>query len=106
QIRHAEQRLRESRIQLQAQPPAEADLLEEFIQQNQLVRQQVQAEFENQMRQAEAALAEGDVTRARDLAAAARLTASSRAVYFSETEMANFNTAVDALQARIAETER
>jgi type II secretory pathway component GspD/PulD (secretin) len=66
-----------------------------------LVRQQVTAEFNNEMTQAEQALAAGDVSKAQAHSAQARIKASGGRNAFTEGENENFQKRVDELNARI-----
>ncbi len=92
QLGRAESRLQESRVLLEGRPP----LVQDELRTRQLQREQAVAEFENFIRQSQAALSQGDFARASELAGRARLAVAQRRDVFSENEY----------NARIADQER
>lgn len=94
QAEEAQDRLAEAEIRLQGARPG-ADILADSQARQQLAKQQTQAEFDNELNQAQQALASGDVQRARDLAFSARLTLSRARNYFSDTEFENLDNLVN-----------
>ena len=104
QREHVRERLDEIAIELGAQPTAGGPL-DEFGERNDLIRQRTEAQFLNQMEQARAALAEGDVSAARNFTAQARLTVNEGAQALSETAREGYLDEIDALNAEIAQAE-
>mgnify|MGYP002777649612 CR=1 FL=1 len=109
QSRTVEDRLAEARLRLRGSGGDARDLAG-FIEQGTVARQQAQAEFDNQLVQAQDALKGGDVIRARDSAARARLILNSNRERFAETEFQSLQTkvsdflkGVDAEEQRLAE---
>ncbi len=111
EIARAESNRSEARVRMEGN--VGRNLGQETVGSLDLQRQQSLAEFNNLMEQSAAALAAGETTRANDLAASARLAISRSRAAFSDTEMTEFNSRVDAqvraIEGRregIAETER
>jgi general secretion pathway protein D len=104
EVARAERQMNEARARLDDQSSRG---LGAAVEQNQsLVRQQVTAEFNNLMSQSQEALAAGDVTKARDLAARARIVATGGRSAFSEGENENFMRQVDEALVKIDERGR
>ncbi|MGQ0627331.1 MAG: hypothetical protein ACT4PL_04425, partial [Phycisphaerales bacterium] len=70
-----------------------------------LIRQQTTAEFNNSVAQAEKALETGEISRARELAATAGVTADRARPYFSQTEQDAFAARRAELNAKITKSE-
>jgi type II secretory pathway component GspD/PulD (secretin) len=81
------------------------NLLDETIANNRIAREQAIAEFNNDMELANSNLAQGNVTRARDLASNAKLRVNTSKNYFSVTELDEFDGKVKALQNKIDQDE-
>jgi general secretion pathway protein D len=112
QRQHAENRLAESRLRLDVSPAGSGGVLGSLVSQNQVIKDQTVAEFNNDLTQARRALETGDVPRARDLAARANLRMSTARQLFStaeieayEKEINDFRSAIDASEATIASDE-
>lgn len=104
QVAHVERRITEARLKLNV---TAGDPLDQVNQSRGLVKQQTMAEFNNQLAQATSALKTGDVARARQFAAAARLTLNSGRDYFSDAELETLNKQVtDSFSSIEAETQR
>jgi type II secretory pathway component GspD/PulD (secretin) len=101
QATQAQSQLAEAKVRMNQ--PA---LREGEIKNQQLVRQRAKAEYDNQMEQAQAALAAGDTGRARDLSARARLTISSARNVFNEQENTDFVAKIEDLNRNIEKKER
>lgn len=78
-------RMAEAKLRMRGSSNDSRDL-QGFVDQGTVARQQADAEFNNQLVQAQQALDSGDVIRARDSAARARLILNSNRERFSETE--------------------
>lgn len=93
QAKTVEDRLAESKLRLRGTTNDARDLAG-FVEQGTVARQQAEAEFNNQLTQAADSLKSGDVIRARDSAARARLILNSNRERFSETEFQSMQTKV------------
>jgi Flp pilus assembly secretin CpaC len=94
-----EQRLGEARVRLGGNPGG--NLLENVVQQNQAVRQSATAEFNNDLNEAARSLDRGDLQRARELAAQARVKVAAARNAFTNEDMEGFGRQVDDMLARI-----
>jgi type II secretory pathway component GspD/PulD (secretin) len=104
QVSHVERRITEARLKLNV---TAGDPLNQVNESRGLVKQQTMAEFNNQLAQATSALKTGDVARARQFAAAARLTLNSGRDYFSDAEFETLNKQVtDSFGSIESETQR
>jgi type II secretory pathway component GspD/PulD (secretin) len=104
QVAHVERRITEARLKLNV---TAGDPLDQVNESRGLVKQQTMAEFNNQLAQANGALKSGDVARARQFAAAARLTLNSGRDYFSDAELETLNKQVtDSFSSIESETQR
>jgi type II secretory pathway component GspD/PulD (secretin)/tetratricopeptide (TPR) repeat protein len=101
QQEHARKRLAEAQVRANVNPGQGTGVLEEWIQQNRIAHDQVVAEFNNDVEQANKALAAGDVARARDLAASANLRLNSGRQHLSQGEFEAMQKTVGDLRARI-----
>ena len=101
EIDRVEQRLEEAQLELRGP----GDLLGEEIQERELARQQVLAEFENQIQQANEALEQGDFETARQAAAGARLSLAQGRQVLGQAEFAELESRVESLQNRITTAE-
>lgn len=97
-------RIIEAQVQLNANSTG-LDPLSAQMKRTQVQKEAALAEFNNQLAQAGKALDTGDPERARNLAAAARLTINSNKNAFAESEVEGYNQQVADLLARIAGTE-
>lgn len=95
------QRLAEARVRLGANPGS-GDILTQQIQNNQAVIEATRAEFDNFMTQSQVALDQGDTTRARDMAAQARVRIASARNVLSQDDIEAYGKQVDARLAVIA----
>jgi len=93
QAKTVEDRLAESKLRLRGTTNDARDLTG-FVEQGTVARQQAEAEFNNQLTQAADSLKSGDVIRARDSAARARLILNSNRERFAETEFQTMQTKV------------
>ena len=93
QAKTVEDRLAESKLRLRGTTNDSRDL-SGFVEQGTVARQQAEAEFNNQLTQAADSLKSGDVIRARDSAARARLILNSNRERFAETEFQSMQTKV------------
>ncbi|MBL8875682.1 MAG: hypothetical protein JNM86_07795 [Phycisphaerae bacterium] len=93
QAKTVEDRLAESKLRLRGTTNDSRDL-SGFVEQGTVARQQAEAEFNNQLTQAADSLKAGDVIRARDSAARARLILNSNRERFAETEFQTMQTKV------------
>jgi len=93
QSKTVEDRLAESKLRLKGTTSDARDLTG-FVEQGTVARQQAEAEFNNQLTQAADSLKSGDVIRARDSAARARLILNSNRERFAETEFQTMQTKV------------
>jgi type II secretory pathway component GspD/PulD (secretin) len=103
QLRHVEDRFAESQARLGV---TRAPQPEQVLREREIEKQQTIAQFENDLNQARRALETGNITRARDLAASARLTVNQRRHVLSEPEFESMNAAVNDLLAQIAREEQ
>ncbi|HLO42442.1 MAG TPA: PT domain-containing protein, partial [Phycisphaerales bacterium] len=104
QISHVERRITEARLKLNV---TAGNPIDDVNAGRGLVKQQTMAEFNNQLTQATTSLKSGDVARARQFAAAARLTLNSGRDYFSDAELETLNKQVtDAFAAIEGESQR
>lgn len=99
EVSRAEQGLADARVRLNQ--PGAGDFSEQIIRTQEQVRQQVQAEFNTIVAEADKALAAGDTSRASEQVARARLVVSGGRSSFTETEYEAFLTQLDELNARI-----
>ncbi|MEM9372345.1 MAG: hypothetical protein AAGA55_01760 [Planctomycetota bacterium] len=97
-------RLSELRVETRAQG-SPGDALTDVTNERQLARDRALATFGNQMEQANSALAQGDTTQARNIAAQARLTIQQARDVMAESEFDARLAEVDDLQISIAATE-
>ncbi|MBL8888084.1 MAG: hypothetical protein JNK16_15615 [Phycisphaerales bacterium] len=95
QAKTVEDRLAESKLRLRGTTNDSRDL-SGFVEQTNVARQQAEAEFNNQLTQAADSLKSGDVIRARDSAARARLILNSNRERFAETEFQSMQGKVSA----------
>ena len=103
QTQHVEDRRTEARIRLRA----EGQDLGKITQDRLLAKQQATVEVDNDLSSAREALATGDTTRARELAAKAGLTMNRAREFFSEDEFKAATDEINGLMAQIeTETER
>lgn len=93
QAKTVEDRLAEAKLRLRGTTNDSRDL-SGFVEQGTVARQQAEAEFNNQLTQAADSLKSGDVIRARDSAARARLILNSNRERFAETEFQSMQTKV------------
>ncbi|MBS0187161.1 MAG: hypothetical protein JSS51_03770 [Planctomycetes bacterium] len=93
QLKTVDDRLAEAKLRMRGTTNDGRDL-SGYIEQGTVARQQAEAEFNNQLVQADEALKAGDVIRARDSAARARLILNSNRERFSETEFQSMQTKV------------
>jgi type II secretory pathway component GspD/PulD (secretin) len=103
QVQHAEDRLAEARLRLGTDRAVQP---EHVLQERSIAREQAQAQFQNDLRQADAALEAGNITRARDLAARARLTLNSARHLLSEGEFEAMSREVGAFMTQIEREEQ
>ncbi len=104
QVRHAESRLSDCRARTGRNAQG-ASLSQEEIKRQQVIREKTDAEFKNQLAQAEAALKSANTGEARQLTAQARVTVNSAKQYFSQRENEDAIKAIDDLNRRIAAAE-
>lgn len=104
QAQQARQRMSDAQVRL-GSDAAQGNLLENVLQSNRIARQSAEAEYTNDLAQAESALSRGDTQRARDLAAQARVRIGSNRTVFTNEEVEGFSTRVDELMARIDSAE-
>ncbi|MCC6230176.1 MAG: hypothetical protein IT432_13240 [Phycisphaerales bacterium] len=97
-------RISEAQVRLNANG-AGLDPLSAQMKRTQVQKEAALAEFNNQLGQAGKALDTGDTERARNLAAAARLTINSNKNAFAESEVEGYNKQVADLLSKIAGTE-
>lgn len=97
-------RITEAQVRLNANG-VQLDPLSAQMKRTQVQKEAAVAEFNNQVAQASRALDTGDTERARNLAAAARLTINSNKNAFAESEVEGYNKQVADLLAKIAGTE-
>ncbi|MFO0836675.1 MAG: hypothetical protein U0638_17060 [Phycisphaerales bacterium] len=97
-------RISEAQVRLNANG-IQLDPLSAQMKRTQVQKEAAVAEFNNQVSQASKALDTGDTERARNLAAAARLTINSNKNAFAESEVEGYNKQVADLLAKIAGTE-
>lgn len=100
QTQQARQRMSDAQVRL-GNDAAQGNLLENVLQSNRIARQSAEAEYTNDLAQAESALSRGDTQRARDLAAQARVRIGSNRAVFTNEEVEGYSTRVDELMARI-----
>lgn len=97
-------RISEAQVRLNANGTG-LDPLSAQMKRTQVQKEAALAEFNNQLTQAGRSLDTGDTERARNLAAAARLTINSNKNAFAESEVEGYNQQVADLLAKIAGTE-
>lgn len=98
------QRLAEARVRLGANTGS-GDVLSQQIATDAAAKQAAVAEFDNFMTQSQIALDQGDTTRARDMAAQARVRIASARNIFSQDDIEAYGKQVDARLAAIAQRE-
>jgi general secretion pathway protein D len=110
---HVESRLAESKVRLGVSGGAEVQAIENVMGQIGLKRSQALAEFNNNVEQANKALASGDTLTAKNLAAQARVNVNSVREVFSTSDLEAYNkqvneleTSIDKKAAEIAEKDR
>lgn len=103
QLSHAQSRLAEANRLLSGKIGGAP--LQEVIDRQNLVRQQVTAEFENDLAQSEAMLKAGDAQRARELAASAKLRVAAARDAFSTAQLDDFNKRAGDRLAEVAKAE-
>ncbi len=101
---HIQNRLDEIAVSLGAQPGGRTPL-DEVRERNDLVEQRTVAQFLNQMEQARAALASGEVSAARNLTAQARLTINEGSSALTESDREGYFDEIDELNSLIAQSE-
>jgi len=104
QTTHATERKAEAQVRLGGGP---GDVLDSQLRADEIRRQQVNAEFNNDLEQASKALAGGDVETARNLTATANLRISQNQRLFSQPQVDGYRTRISDLFSRIEqESER
>ena len=98
---HVEARLAESKVRLGVSGGAEVQAIENVMGQIGLKRSQALAEFNNNVEQANKALASGDTLTAKNLAAQARVNVNSVREVFSTSDLEAYNMQVDELETSI-----
>ena len=98
---HVESRLAESKVRLGVSGGAEVQAIENVMGQIGLKRSQALAEFNNNVEQANKALASGDTLTAKNLAAQARVNVNSVREVFSTSDLEAYNKQVDELETSI-----
>ena len=98
---HVESRLAESKVRLGVSGGAEVQAIENVMGQIGLKRSQALAEFNNNVEQANKALASGDTLTAKNLAAQARVNVNSVREVFSASDLEAYNKQVDELETSI-----
>jgi type II secretory pathway component GspD/PulD (secretin)/tetratricopeptide (TPR) repeat protein len=101
QKKHAENRLAEAKVRMGVNVGPEGNVIENVIGQVALKRSQALAEFNNNVEQANKAMASGDPQTARNLAAAARVNVNSVKEVFSTTDIEAYNDQISKLEASI-----
>jgi len=94
---HAENRLAEAKARMGVNVSTEGGVIDNVLGQRKIKRDQALAEFNNNIEQARAALASGDVQNANSLAATARVNVNSVREVFSTTDLDAYNKQVDDL---------
>ncbi len=100
QTTQARQRLSDAQVRL-GSDATQGNLLDNVLQNNRVARQSAEAEYTNDLGQAEASLSRGDTQRARELAAQARVRIGTNRNVFTNEEVEAYATRVDELMGRI-----
>ena len=98
---HVESRLAESKVRIGVTGGPEVQAIENVMGQIGLKRSQALAEFNNNVEQANKALASGDTLTAKNLAAQARVNVNSVREVFSTSDLEAYNKQVDELETSI-----
>lgn len=104
EVARAERQLADARTRLDNQ--SSQGISQSVSENESIIRQQVTAEFNNLISQANASLEAGDVTKARDAAARARIVATGGRSHFTEGENENFVRQADELLIKIDDRAR
>lgn len=104
EVARAERQLADARTRLDNQ--SSQGISQSVSENESIIRQQVTAEFNNLISQANASLEAGDVTKARDAAARARIVATGGRSHFTEGENENFMRQADELLVKIDDRAR
>ncbi|MBS0196703.1 MAG: hypothetical protein JSR77_08090 [Planctomycetes bacterium] len=98
---HAEKNLAEAKVRMGSNVGVEGKILDNYVRDTKLRKEESLAQYSNNMEQAKAALDSGNTGAARDKAAAARLNVTSARELFSATELEDYGHQVDELQTAI-----